>query len=209
MAAGRSGRSRYGWRVGQLSFFSADLVPPQVADLGGLLAAHGQVSRSAGGSRLSILLAEKWRAEALLAELALREVDGELLPAADGAVLVRTPRTPALDALAASWIKGAVKAVPAGLVAEPGLLRCWTIAAGRDADGGYLLGLDPRAPDTYDPLGAVLARAGLAASLVGPRAGGPGLRIAGHRRRHHLVDLVGDAPADAPPGTFPRPEHGA
>lgn len=191
----------------QLSFFSADLAPPQVSDLGGLLAAHGQLSRSARGCRLSILLLQQWRARALLAELAARQIGGEQVAEDGGSVLVRTPRITELDELAGSWVKGAVKAVPTGLVAEPGFLRCWTIAAGREDSGGYLLGLDPRAPDTHEPLAAVLARAGLAATLVGPRAGGPGLRIVGHRRRNRLVDLIGGPPAAAPPGAFPTVEH--
>jgi hypothetical protein len=215
--------------MSQLSFFSADLTPPRVEDLGGLLATHGQISRSAGGSRLSILLADEWRAKALLREFRVRDVEGEQLPAAqalagglltdlaDGSsppdpggpmgVLLRTHRTTALDFLAADWTRGAMKAVPVGLVAGAGLLRCWTIAGGRRDDAGFVLGLDRHAPDTYDPLGSACARAGLAGTLVGIRSGGPGLRIIGHRRSTRLVELLGTPPPEAPAGAFPTPER--
>ena len=217
--------------MSQLSLFSADLTPPRVEDLGGLLAAHGQISHSARGSRLSILLGDEWRAKALLRELRVRDVPGEQLPVADArsaglldelsptdaaapldrgaltGVLLRTARTPALDFLAADWVRGAVKASPPSLVAGAGLLRCWTIAAGRHDEMGFVLGLDRHAPDTYEPLGSACARAGIAATLIGIRSGGPGLRIVGHRRSTRLVELLGTAPPEAPAEAFPLPEH--
>lgn len=214
--------------MSQLSLFSADLTPPRVEDLGGLLAAHGQISRSAGGSRLSILLADEWRAKALLREFRVRDVDGEQLPAAqafagglddlpDGSlltgraeltgVLLRTSRTRTLDFLAAEWARGAVKAAPSGLVAGAGLLRCWTIAGGRRDDAGFVLGLDRHAPDTYEALGSACARAGIAATLIGARGGAPGLRIVGHRRSVRLVELIGTPPPEAPAGAFPQSEY--
>ena len=42
--------------VSQLSFFSAESVPPAVADLTGLLAAPGQVVVVGGGARLSVVV---------------------------------------------------------------------------------------------------------------------------------------------------------
>ena len=65
----------------QLSLFSADLAEPRPEDLGGLLAAHGQAARGAGGTRLSILLADEWRGRALLAECRVRDIPAELEPA--------------------------------------------------------------------------------------------------------------------------------
>jgi len=97
-----------------LSFFSADLTPPRVEDLAGLLAAHGQISVSSSGSRLSILLAAEWGARSLLREFRVRDVDAEYLPvaeapaggllqpgdAANSGVLLRSVRTTGLDGLA-------------------------------------------------------------------------------------------------------------
>jgi hypothetical protein len=100
-----------------------------------------------------------------------------------------------------------VKAVPAGLVAGAGLLRCWTLAGGRPDESGFVLGLDRHAPDTYEPLGSACARAGLAGTLIGIRSGGPGLRVVGHRRSTRLVELLGTPPPEAPAGAFPAPER--
>ncbi|WP_188942157.1 hypothetical protein [Nakamurella endophytica] len=228
--------------MSQLSLFSADLTAPRSADLGGLLAAHGQVARDEHGVRLSILLSAAWRARALLREFQVRDVDGEVLDraaagdewtdaavpvgasasagapmstadvplplppgsGADAAVLLRSGRTGRLDALAVEWTRGAVKSVPVALRAEAGLLRCWVLAAGRPDEAGWFLGLDPRAPDTHEPLAAALAAAGLAGSLLGVRAGGPGVRITGHRRRTRLAELVGSPPPEVPAGLFPQ-----
>ena len=259
--------------MSQLSLFSADLTPPQLSDLGGLLAAHGQIAAGPQGFRLSILLDDQWRAEALLRECRVRDVTGEvvgsdgLAPAgpssaaqplhgplsaaqplhgslsaaqppagpspagepaaaesptgrfADGesqtaagngdrrATLFRSQRTSVLADLAAEWTRGAVKAVPAGLTLTPGLLRCWTIAAGQPAAVGFLLGLDPHAPDTYEPLAAVCAAAGLAGSLLGIRGGGPAVRIVGYRRCARLAEMIGTPPPEAPRGAFPALSH--
>ncbi len=65
--------------MSQLSLFSADLTPPRVEDLGGLLAAHAQLSGNAKGTRLSILLAEEWRARALVREFRVRDVAAEVI----------------------------------------------------------------------------------------------------------------------------------
>jgi hypothetical protein len=211
--------------VSQLSFFSADLTPPRVEDLGGLLAAHGQISRGPSGVRLSILLDDEWRARALAREFRVRDLEAEVVPASealsagliepgsardgqiDGGVLLRSHRTADLDELAAGWTRGAVKSVPPGLAAAAGLLRCWTLAAGRHDDAGFLLGLDRHAPDMHEPLASACARAGLAGSLIGARAGGPALRIVGHRRHARLVELLGTPPPEAPVAAFPLPLH--
>ena len=201
--------------MSQLSLFSADLTPPQLSDLGGLLAAHGQIVTGLGGVRLSILLADSWRAEALLRECRVRDVRAEVIAGADrvvgadpiAATVFRSQFSELLAGLAREWTRGAVKAVPAGLTLTPGLLRCWTIAAGRPADIGFLLGLDPHAPDTYEPLAAVCAAAGLAGSLLGVRGGGPAVRIVGYRRCARLAEMIGTPPPEAPRGAFPALSH--
>jgi predicted MFS family arabinose efflux permease len=100
-----------------------------------------------------------------------------------------------------------VKAAPSDLVVTAGFLRCWTIAAGRPATIGYLLGLDPHAPDTYEPLAAACAAAGLAGSLLGSRGGGPAVRIVGYRRCSRLAEMIGTPPPEAPAGAFPSLGH--
>lgn len=197
--------------VTQPSLFSAETLPPEVPDLGGLLAAHGQPTAGTGGARLSILLGERWRAEALVGECALRGIDAEVVaaePAADSAdaaatTLLRTERTTRLMPLAADWTRGAVKSVPPGLVAGAGLLRVWLIAAGRRGAAGYALGLDPHAPDMHQRLAAVCARAGLAGAVVGAASDAPVLRLTGRKRLGRLLELVGAAPPGAPAEAWP------
>jgi hypothetical protein len=211
-----------GVSVSQLSLFSADLTPPQLDDLGGLLAAHGQLGVGGDGVRLSILLEEQWRADALQRECRVRDVPA-LVVESDGpgqlresdaasterptAVLLRTERTRLLTALAADWTRGAVKSAPTDLMVTAGFLRCWTIAAGRPATIGFLLGLDPHAPDTHEPLAAACAAAGLAGSLLGIRGGAPAVRIVGYRRCSRLAEMIGTPPPEAPAGAFPSLGH--
>ncbi|MGS0686483.1 hypothetical protein ACVBEQ_15250 [Nakamurella sp. GG22] len=219
----------------QLSLFSADLTPPQLADLGGLLAAHGQLTVGDGGTRVSILLADEWRAAALLRECRVRDIPAKVSdvtapgdvepdaaadvvidpaadPAADperpvGRTLLATDRSPLLAGLADEWTRGAVKAVPPGLVVGAGFLRVWTLAAGRPAEIGFLLGLDPHAPDTHEPLAAACAASGLTGSLLGVRGGGPAVRIVGYRRCSRLAEMIGTPPPEAPPHSFPPHGH--
>jgi len=193
----------------QLSLFSADLTPPRLEDLGGLLAAHGQVAGSQDGVRLSILLADGWRADALLRECRVRDVPSQTAPPEDPdtAVLLRTERIAVLEPLATQWTRGAVKAVPVDISLTPGFLRCWTLAAGHPSEVGFVLGLDPHAPDTHEPLAAACAAAGLAGSLLGVRGGGPAVRIVGHRRCSRLSEMIGTPPPEAPPGAFGAPGH--
>jgi len=112
-----------------------------------------------------------------------------------------------LTAMAADWTAAVGKTVPGQLAVTAGLLRCWTIAAGRPADVGFLLGLDPHAPDTHEPLAAACAAAGLTGSLLGVRGGGPAVRIVGYRRCSRLAEMIGTPPPEAPPGAFPMLGH--
>ncbi len=218
--------------MSQLSLFSADLTPPQLSDLGGLLAAHGQIATDERGSVLSILLADRWRAEALIRECRVRDVTVRITDLPDGLagpgagpdapdglvadpcagaggdpVVLRTDRADELVPVARDWTRGAMKAVPRGLTMTPGFVRCWVIAAGRPSDLGVVLGLDPHAPGTHEPLAAACAAAGLAGSLLGARGGGPAVRIVGHRRCTRLVEMIGTPPPEAPPGAFPVGRH--
>jgi hypothetical protein len=99
---------------------------------------------------------------------------------------------------ASTWIRGAVKAVPEGFTLDGPTLRLWALAAGvPDRRAGYLLGLDPFAPQTHVPLAAAVTALGLPTLRLGPRGGGPALRISGIRARRRLAELVGEAPESA------------
>jgi hypothetical protein len=188
----------------QLSFYSAEANTPQVRDLAGLLCGPGQlVSFGGTAARLSVVLDEPWRVAAITAACAERGVGTESAVTDEGSQVVRTAFRSDLSALATAWNKGAVKAVPAGMALDGAILRLWAMAAGTWADGGYLLGLDPRAPETHEPLAGALARCGLAATMLGVRGGGPGLRVAGARRCNRLAELVGPAPNAAGQAAWP------
>lgn len=219
----------------QPSLFSADLIDPEIDDLGGLLAAHGQVAVGAAGARLSILVAQEHRGRALVAECAARGIGAEIREAdaagrdaeggggdgADGgdgeyagrddgtraAWLLRTERTTELFGLAAAWTRGAVKATPDGLVISEGMVRLWVLAAGRRAASGYLLGLDPHAPDTYQPLAGALSRIGLAAAVIGAVSPTPALRLTGRNRVARLAEMIGSPPPGCAATTWPDPDR--
>ncbi len=190
----------------QLSLFSADLTPPVGDDLGGLLAANGQLEVAADGVRLVIRLADDWRARALVRECRVRDVEAHI-QVDDQVTVLRTDPAPALAALSTRWLDGSVKVTPPEVELSAGLMRCWAIAAGRPATVGYLLGLDPRTPEIHESLAGCCAAIGLAGSLIGPRAGGPAMRIVGLRRCTRLADMVGTPPPEAPSGLFPQPAH--
>ncbi|MQA61946.1 MAG: hypothetical protein GEU86_10695 [Actinophytocola sp.] len=192
-------------RVAQLSFFSADANVPTPADLAGVLCAPGELASFASTTaRLSVTLDDDWRAAALAAELGRRGVQARIVPSGNGNLLVRTAFRADLIALAASWTRGAAKVVPDGFQLDGATLRCWALVAGRPAGGparraGFLLGLDPGAPETHEPLLRAAARAGLvpgshAGSLVATRSGAPALRVSGSKRLRRLAELVGECP---------------
>ena len=189
----------------QLSFFSADLAEPVAEDLAGLLAAPGQLVTAAGAVRISVVVADPWRVEGLAELVVGTGLVAERGTSDEGRPLVRTAPDARLVGLARSWTRGAVKTVPPGWTPSPWALRAWVLAAGRPDDAGYVLGLDPHAADTHQPLAGALSRAGMAATLLGARGGGPGLRIAGRRRLLRLCQTVGAAPGNAatPPDGWP------
>jgi hypothetical protein len=187
-----------------MSFFSAEAMQPGVADLAGLLCGPGQVAHFArAAARLSVIVDEPWRQRALAAAFAERGVDVELSMSENEHPLVRTAFRMDLIGMADAWTCGAVKAVPVGLALDGAALRLWALATGRWIDNGYLLGLDPEAPETHEPLVQAVTRIGLPAGLLGVRGGGPGLRLTGRRRIGRLVELVGRAPTAAAESHWP------
>ncbi|OBG34056.1 hypothetical protein [Mycobacterium sp. E3198] len=187
--------------MSQLSFFTAESVPPAVADLSGVLAASGQIvlvgvpseSREPG-ARLSVVVDHVWRASALAEMIRDAGLAPEIGRTDEDTPLVRTEVTPSLVTLAAEWTRGAVKTVPPRWLPGPRELRAWTLAAGNPEGDHYLLGLDPHAPDTHSPLASALMRVGIAPTLIGTRGGRPALRISGRRRLSRLVENVGEPP---------------
>ncbi len=210
--------------MAQLSFYSADASQPRVADLAGVLCAHGEiVSFASSAARLSIVVDEPWRATALREEFAVRGVTATLTTAVCGRPLVRTAFRSDLLSLATAWTtltarsasksdggKDGAKRVPDGFLLTGAVLRLWALAAGaRDRpDGktrpGFLLGLDADAQGTHQPLLRGLRQAGLLSmsgkgSVVGVHTDSPSVRITGRARLRRLVELVGDAPIAAEP----------
>ncbi|MBS4727725.1 hypothetical protein MSM1_04970 [Mycobacterium sp. SM1] len=183
--------------MGQLSLFSANSVPPGVADLTGVLAAPGQIVRIGPGARLSVVVAQLWRAHALAEMIGEAGLVAEITRTDEHHPLVRTAVDPCLREILTQWTRGAVKTVPPLWLPGPRALRAWTLAAGAADAGRYLLGLDPHAPQTYSPLASALMRIGMAPTLVGTRGGRPALRISGRRRLSRLVEHVGESPDDS------------
>ncbi|MFD4369234.1 hypothetical protein [Rhodococcus sp. NPDC058521] len=188
--------------MSQLSFFSAESTPPSVVDVGGLLAGTGQAVTAEAGARISVVVDDMWRAEAVAEMIDEAGVVVEVARSEEGRPLVRTGSAVELRPVVALWTRGAVKAVPAGWVPGSRQLRMWTIACGRsEADGTrFVLGLDPHAPETHGPLARCLMHAGIAPTLIGTRGAGPGLRISGRRRLARLAESVGEPPRHAVSG---------
>lgn len=188
----------------QLSLFGVEAADPVPADLAGLLAGPGQVVRMGGTARVSVVVPDAWRVHVLLAELAARNLPTTWVATVDNHYGVRTAYTSILAPLAVAWLRGAIKHPPAGFALDGRRLRLWVAAAGApDPSGGYVLRLGPADEPSWAPVGAALATLGLAGALLSPRAGGPAYRIEGRRRLARLVELVGEAPALAPPGAWP------
>jgi hypothetical protein len=183
--------------VTQFSLFGAEAASPELSDLDGVLLAGGHWARSAAGARLSVVVADAWRAEALAAAFAERGVGGPdaIVTAATG-FGVRTAFSPALTEHAGRWTRGANVGLPAGFGLSAGGLRLWAIAAGRRDEAGYLLATPEPDDALHRAAGAQLARLGVAAVSLGPR-GGPGWRVTSARRLRRLVELLGPAPAGA------------
>jgi hypothetical protein len=183
--------------VSQLSFFSAESVPPAVSDLTGVLAAAGQIVTVGGGARLSVVVDQLWRAQALGQMIDEAGLVAEITHTDENTPLVRTAVDARLRPIAGEWTRGAVKTVPPVWLPGPRELRAWILAAGSPEADRYLLGLDPHAPDTHSPLASALMRIGIAPTLIGTRGARPALRISGRRRLSRLVENVGEPPGTA------------
>jgi hypothetical protein len=188
--------------VSQLSFFSAESVPPAVADLTGVLAGPGQIVLAGNGvrqaARISVVVDEMWRAQGLAQMISEAGLVSEISRTDENNPLVRTALDPQLMLIAGEWTRGAVKTVPPGWLPGSRELRAWALAAGSpEGDDRYLLGLDPHAPDTHAALAAAMMRVGIAPTLIGTRGSHPALRISGRRRLSRLVENVGEPPGDA------------
>lgn len=200
----------------QFSLFGAEADDHVLADLDGVLLGGGQWVENAEGARLSVVVADAWRAEALSAVFDALGVGGPP-PGGEpgGGHVARTAVTPSLRPLEARWRRGAVLAPPDDLVLSAGGLRLWAVTAGGVDDVGYVL-RTPSVPDAAGPAGrlhriagALLARTGIAAVELGARGGrggvrlGPGWRITSARRLRRLAELLGPPPpggeADWPP----------
>ncbi|ONI81866.1 hypothetical protein ALI22I_37350 [Saccharothrix sp. ALI-22-I] len=191
--------------MGQLSFFSAEARQPCVGDLAGLLCGPGRALGFARGraARVSVGVDGRARAAAVVAALAERGVQARADLDEDGSVQVTTAFRTDLAGLAAQWLDGHRKIVPADLTLDGGALRLWALASGRWVESGYFLGLDPEAPDTHEALRKALATSGLPSTLLTEKAGGPALRVVGRRRLERLAELVGRAPRGVADRTWP------
>lgn len=188
--------------MSQLSLFSADARAATLSDLAGLLCGPGQIVRFGAGdqARLSIVLADAARAPAVRAACAAVGVAAQAVVTESGATALRTAFRCDLATLARTWTRGALKMVPEEWQLDGPTLRLWVLTAGvPDGRGGYLLGLDPHAPQMHQALVAAATRAGLPPARVGGA-----LRISGTRRVARLVELVGPPPARMPAGEWPR-----
>jgi hypothetical protein len=183
----------------QFSLFGAAAAEPSIADVDGVLLAGGQWVRGAGTARLSVLVADRWRADALAQEFEQRELSGpDAIVASNGGWSVRTAFTAGLSEQATRWLRGAREGPPESLNLTPGGLRLWAIAAGRLDGPGYLLGTARADAAVHLAAGAQLSRMGLAAVAIGGR-GTAGWRITSTKRLRRLAELVGAAPHSAGP----------
>ncbi|MGH8960857.1 MAG: hypothetical protein ACRDWT_06565 [Jatrophihabitantaceae bacterium] len=198
----------------QFSLFGAAVAEPSLDDLDGVLLGGGHWVRSAmrgalpagnaepgapasTGARLSVVVSDRWRADALAAEFGLRGVGTvDTIVPAEGGFGVRTAFATALIPGAQRWTRGANEGPPPDLVLTAGGLRLWTIAGGRPDDAGYLLATDEPDDAVHTVGGAQLSRLGLAAVSVSYR-GGPGWRVTSVKRIRRLVELVGPPPEGA------------
>jgi hypothetical protein len=191
--------------IRQLSLFGVEAAPPEPADLAGLLAGSGHVTRLGGTARVSIVVDHPWRASVLVAECARRGLVATCVSTVEDHIGVRTAYSAQLTTLAEAWTRGSVKRPPAGLLLDGRMLRLWVEAEGRrEGVDTYALPLGRNDELAREPLGAALAAVGLAAHLVSPRGDGrPWYRIVGKRRIARLLEMIGEPPQQTPPGIWP------
>jgi hypothetical protein len=191
--------------IRQLSIFGVEAAAPEPGDLAGLLAGGGQVVRLGGTARVSVVVDHPWRAAVLVAECARRGLAATCVSTVEDHIGVRTAFSALLTPLAETWLTGAVKRAPRGLILDGRALRLWAVAAGRrDGATAYALPLGRSDQAAWESVGAALAAVGLAAQLVSPRGGaGPSYRLVGRRRVARLAEMVGEPPRQAPVEAWP------
>jgi hypothetical protein len=181
----------------QFSLFGAEAALPSLDDLDGVRLAGGHWVRSGEDARLSVVVADRWRAEALAEAFEVRAVgDAEPISEAPVGISVRTAFDPRLLSYAARWAKGAREAPPPGLLLTPGGLRLWAVASGRRDEVGFLLGTAEPDDPVHTAAGAQLSRLGVAAVSIASRHG-PGWRVTSAKRLRRLVELLGPPPSGA------------
>ena len=177
----------------QFSLFGAAAAEPTVADLDGVLLAGGHWVRSGDTARLSVVVADRWRADALADAFALRGVgDDDPIVDAEEGFGVRTAFSGELLASALRWTRGAREEPPQDFALTAGGLRLWAVATGRRDDVGYLLATAEADDAIHLSGGAQLSRLGVAAVSIG--RGGPGWRVTSLKRLRRLTELVGEPP---------------
>jgi hypothetical protein len=189
--------------VSQSTFESADVVPPSLADLEGLLAGPAHATVVEDAARVSVLLRESWRSLPLLAGLERVDLTGEVVTTGEGELVVRTPLLPELLPVAQRWTSGAVKLPPAGWALDGPRLWWWVAAAGSRDAGGVVLRLGEHDEEAWPAIGAALSATGLPAVFLPASAAGPAYRVVGVKRLRRLAELVGPAPDGTPDGTWP------
>jgi hypothetical protein len=188
----------------QLSLFGIEATVPAADDLAGLLAGPGQVVRMGGTARVSVVVEQRWRAAALVAELRERGFAATCVATVDEHVGVRTPYSSTLAPLAAAWLRGALKMPPTGFAVNGRRLRLWMMAAGYRDGSDMTLRLG-RCEDSVEiTMRRALGAVGLPAEiLAGNARSGPALRMSGRRRLARLAEIIGDPPTSAPEGAWP------
>ena len=76
-----------------------------------------------GTARVSVVVEDRWRAVALVAEMRARGFAATCVATVEEHLGVRTPYSSALAPLAAAWLHGAVKLPPPGFALEGRRLR--------------------------------------------------------------------------------------
>jgi hypothetical protein len=189
--------------VTQFSLFGAAAARPSLDDLGGLLLAGGHWVRAGSTARLSAVVPDRWRADALVAEFEHRGVaTTEAIVPAEGGLGVRTAFAASLASHAAAWARGAREGPPSDFVLTAAGLRLWALAGGRYDEAGYLLATAEPDDLLHRTGGAALAGLGVAAVSL-TRRSRPGWRVTSLRRIRRLGELVGEAPAGGA-GNWPR-----
>jgi hypothetical protein len=188
----------------QYSLFGAAASVPRLEDLDGLLLAGGHWVRSGGSARLSVVVTDRWRADALVAEFAARDVAGTdgVVDAAAG-LGARTAFAAPLAPVAARWVRGANEGPPAGFNLTSAGLRLWALASGRSDPAGYVLATARPDDQIHLVAGAQLSRLGVAAVSISSRSA-PGWRVTSLKRIRRLAELLGAAP-DGGAADWPSP----